>query len=113
MRRLFTADEAGLTTSALRWGEQAGQWRRLGCRVYGDGPVPASALDLARASILARGAVARDDLAGVLHGLDSVALRTRPTRRYPPPPQRIVVVEGVSCGSGIQTLIDLAATLDD
>src|SRR5437868_2372805 len=113
MRRLFTADEAGLTTSTLRWGERTGKWRRLACQVYADGPAPASPLDLARASILARGLVARDNLAGVVHGLDAVSFRECPTRRYLPPHQRIVVVDGMLCGSGVQTLIDLAATLDD
>ncbi|MBV9410639.1 MAG: hypothetical protein JO148_03515 [Acidimicrobiia bacterium] len=113
MRRLFTVDETGLSTSALRWGEQTGHWRRLACRVFGEGSAPPSQLDLARASILAHGHVARDDLAGVLLGLDGVWLTRRPVRRYLPPPQRLIVVEGVPCGDGVQTLIDLAARLDD
>jgi hypothetical protein len=49
----------------------------------------------------------------VLHGLDAVYLSHRPRRRYLPPHQRLVVVEGIPCGDGIQTMIDLAAMLDD
>jgi len=49
----------------------------------------------------------------VLHGLDAVYHGPCPTRRYLPPPQRLVVVEGVRCGDGVQTMIDLAAVLDD
>ena len=113
MRRLFTVDEAGLTTSALRCGEQRGQWRRLARQVYGEGSMPPSPLDLARASVLAYGHVARDDLAGVLLGLDAVFLTRRPLRRYLVTPQHVIVVDGVPCGNGIQTLIDLAARLDD
>jgi hypothetical protein len=113
MRRLFTADEAGLSRSALRCGEQHGQWRRLARGVYGEGAAPPSQLDLARASILVHGHVARDDLAGVLLGLDAVWLTNRPLRRYLPPPQRLIIVGGLPCGNGIQTLIDLADRLDD
>jgi very-short-patch-repair endonuclease len=113
MRRLFTAEESGLSTSELRWGEHKGKWRRVACRVYGEGPEPPTPLDLARAELLARGEVARDDVAGLLLGLDSVVFLDRPRRRYLPPPQRLLVVEGIQCGNGIQTLIDLAARLDD
>ena len=60
MRRLFTSEQSGLSSSALRWGEHTGQWRRLACCVYGDGPTPPTPLDLARAKLLASGEVARD-----------------------------------------------------
>jgi hypothetical protein len=113
VRRLFTAEEAGLGRAALRWGEESGRWRHLARRVYGEGAEPASPVDLARATILAHNHVARDDLAGVILGLDGVRLTGRPVRRYLPPPQRLIVVEGVQCGNGIQTLIDLAAVLND
>jgi len=113
MRRLFTADDSGLSTSELRWGEHKGKWRRVACKVYADGSEPPTPLDLARAKLLARGEVARDDIAGLLLGLDSVVFVDRPRRRYLPPPQRLVVVEGIQCGNGIQTLIDLAGMLDD
>ena len=113
MRRLFMADASGLSRSTLRWGEHTGRWRRVACQVYGEGPESPTPLDLARAKLLASGEVARDDIAGLLLGLDSVVFRDRPRRRYLPPPQRLVVVEGIRCGSGIQTLIDLAAILDD
>src|SRR5207302_3493224 len=99
VRRLFTADASGLSRAALRWGQSNGQWRHLARNVYGEGSAPPSARDLARASVLAHGHVARDDLAGVLLGLDAVVLMRRPLRRYLPPPQRLIVVEGVLCGN--------------
>jgi hypothetical protein len=52
-------------------------------------------------------------LAGVLHGLDGVVLDGRPTRRRTLPPGRIVRAGGILCADWFQTLIDLAATLDD
>ena len=51
-------------------------------------------------------------LAGVLHGLDGVVLDGRPVRRrtarFEP-----VLVHGLPCTDGLQTMIDLAADLDD
>ena len=113
MRRLFTAEQSGLSRSTLRWGEQVGKWRRVACQVYADGPSPPTPVDLARAKLLASDEVARDDIAGLLHGLDSVVFLDRPRRRYLPPPQRLVVIDGIQCGDGLQTLMDLAAMLDD
>jgi len=116
MRRLFTAREAeaaGVTRAALRWGEQSGRWRRLAREVYALGADPPDELDRARARILAAGQVASGGLAGVLHGLDGVVLDGRPTRRRSLPPGRIISVGGIPCVDGLQTLVDLAATLDD
>lgn len=115
-RRLFTTDEAlagGVTKDALRWATEAGRIVSLGRGVYGAGPEPPTALDWARAAVLRGGGEARGHLAGVLHGLDSVCLDDRPTRRTRLPADRVVVVGGVRCADGLATLVDLAATLDD
>lgn len=110
MRRLFTAAESGLSSNALRWGEQIGRWRRVQRGVYADGPDPITPLDRERARVLASGSPARGGLAGVLLGLDGVVLDGAPTRR-----DRIdaIIVAGMPCADARQTLIDLAATLDD
>jgi len=114
MRRLFTTKEAtaaGLTSSALRWGETTGQWRRVRRGVYGEGPEEPAALDGAMAEVIARDAVASGGLAGVLHGLDGVELDGHPVRRRPLPAERIVHMDRVRCSDGLQTIIDLAASL--
>lgn len=116
MRRLFTTSEArelGLTPEALRWGSHVGRFTSIGRGVYGDGPADPTALDWARAHVLRRGIEARGSLAGVLHGLDSVWLDGRPTRRDRLPAEWTVIVAGQPCADGLHTLIDLAAYLDD
>jgi hypothetical protein len=116
MRRLFTTKQTlarGVTLARLRWGERKGRWRRVINGVYAVGPEDPSDLDVARARVLACDGVARGHLAAVLHGLDSVLLDARPTRRAVLPAERIVVISGIPCADGFQTLVDLAATLTD
>lgn len=116
MRRLFTTSQAlaaGLSPKALRCGEARGRWRRVRKGVYAEGPDELTALDRAVAEVLARGAVASGGLAGVLHRLDSVRLDGRPVRRRSLPGERIVDIGGIRCTDGLQTVIDLAATLED
>jgi crotonobetainyl-CoA:carnitine CoA-transferase CaiB-like acyl-CoA transferase len=116
MRRLFTAAEAaaiGLSAEALEWGLQRGKWRRICRGVYGDGAEDATDFDRALARVVRVDGVASGGLAGFLHGLDSVEVDTRPLRRRELPAERIVVVEGIPCTDGLQTLVDLAAILDD
>jgi very-short-patch-repair endonuclease len=116
MRQLFTTDEAreaGLTAEALRSGKRARRFRSIGRGVYGAGPEEPTPLDWARADVLRRHADARGHLAGVLHGLDSVELDERATRRDRLPAERLVIAAGQPCADGLQTLADLAATLDD
>ena len=116
MRRLFTTAEAhaqGISRNALAWGVRMGRWHRIERGIYADGPERPSALDRARARVLASGGVSRGNLAGGLHKLDSVQLDERPTRRGPVSSDRVVVIAGVPSADGLQTLIDLAATLDD
>lgn len=116
MRSLFTTADAsarGVTSAELRWGVRTGQWRRIERGVYGDGPDEPDGLDRARARVLASGGVASARLAGVLHGLEAVVFDERPTRRRGVPPERVILVEGIRCTDGFQTLVDLAAVLDD
>jgi len=129
MRRLFTAEEAmrrGMTRAALRWGAHAGRWRSVCRGVYiigADDPTP---LERALAVVVACDGTASGTLAGVLLELDSVTLRgpgtTIPStksgrrqgaRRVDLQPERITTVQGVRCTDGLQTLLDLAALLDD
>ena len=110
MRRLFTAAESGLSSNALRWGEKIGRWRRVQRGVYAEGPDPVTPLDRERAQVLASRSPARGGLAGVLFGLDGVTLDGAPTRRSN---VDSIVVGGTPCADARQTLLDLAATLDD
>ena len=116
MRRLFTTKEAtgaGLSPKALRCGEAAGRWRRVRKGVYAEGPEEPTDLDRRVADVLACDGVADGRLAGVLHGLDGVDLDDRRPQRRLLPADRIVSVEGVRCTDGFQTIVDLAADLDD
>jgi very-short-patch-repair endonuclease len=85
-----------------------------------------SEVDRARAAVLATGGVASHHLAGVLLGLDAVTLdgtwvtvpRTANGRwprvsRRTLASDRIVTVAGLSCTDGVQTMLDLAVSLED
>jgi hypothetical protein len=113
MRRLFTARESGLTWDALRWGERAGRWRRVQRGIYAEGAEAISELDRQRARVLASASAARGALAGVLHDLDGIELDDHPTRRGALAPDRVVTIDGIPCAGALQTLIDLAAVVDD
>jgi len=113
VRRLFLGADSGLSSHALRWAVHRGDCRRVQRDVYADGPDPVTELDRERAKVLACRGVARGGLAGVLLGLDSVELDGCPTRRNPVAPEHVVVVHGLPCADGYQTLVDLAASLDD
>ncbi len=113
---MFTTAEAmadGLTASGLRWGEARGRWRRVRHGVYVEGPDDPTSWERAVAEVLATNAVASGGLAGMLHGLDSVVLDGRPVRRRMLPADRTVVADGIRRTDGLQTMIDLAACLDD
>ena len=123
MRRLFTSDEA--TEAAIRWGEEKGRWRRVDRGVWAEGPEDLTELDRARAAVMATGGVASHHLAAVLHGLDSVGLdgtwltlaptgngRRPHARRRRLSPERVVTVAGLPCTDGLQTMVDLASSLD-
>ncbi|HLY82490.1 MAG TPA: hypothetical protein VKQ71_05870, partial [Acidimicrobiales bacterium] len=125
MRRLYKVEElvqSGFTRSAIRWGERVGRWRRVEAGVYAHGPEEPTELDRARAAVLVSRGAASGHLAAVLLRLDAVELRgvevtVHPSgngrrhgvRRRAVPSGRLVVVEGIPCTDGLQTLVDLAA----
>ncbi|TMK87864.1 MAG: DUF559 domain-containing protein [Actinobacteria bacterium] len=113
MRRIFTADESGLTRATLRWGERERKWIRVERGIYLEGGDPPSKLDLARARVLAARTIARGTLAGVLHGLDSVTLGRKQTCEDLLLPSQVTTVGGVPCADGLTTLVDLAGLLSD
>lgn len=129
MRELFTtrqAYERGISPKALRHGERSGRWTRVVRGVYAAGPQDPTEIDRALARVVATGGTACGPLAGVIHGLDGVALggtdviaacsagsRRGGVRRRSVPAQSVVFVGGVACTDGAQTLIDLASILDD
>jgi hypothetical protein len=129
VREMFTTKDAaarGITPSELRWGCHTGRWRLLDWGVYGHGPVDPSGVDRALAAVVRSGGIASGRLAGVLHELDSVGfggldMTVLPGRSASMPgvrrrvldPERITVLSGIPCTDGLQTLVDLAAPLDD
>jgi hypothetical protein len=113
MRRVFDFVDAGLTNGEAAWAVKTGELTRVQRGVYAEGPEPPTALDRARAKVVASKREARGGLAGVLLGLDSVVLDDRPTRRAPLPPDRIVIAHDMRCADGLQAMIDLASILDD
>jgi hypothetical protein len=129
VRRLFTTAEAralGRTIDELRWGDRTGRWRRIERGVYGDGPEEPTALDRARAGVLASGGAARGRLAGVLLGLDSITVagpsivvatsgngRRQGAQRTVVDPNCVICIDGVRCTNALQTLVDLARDVDD
>jgi hypothetical protein len=120
--QFFTAAESGMTRGQLRWGVQQGWFRKAGREVYLNGPDEPTRRDRALGVVVQTDGIASGSLAGVLLGLDGIALRG-PDVTVPPnrshytnrlrlrhlDPDRIVVVDGFRCTSGLQTLIDLAA----
>lgn len=133
MRRLLTIDEMrarGLTRSAIRWGEKTGRWRAICRGVWGEGPEDPSDVDRALAAVLASGGVACGKLAAFLLGLDSLdmffdsvaeefALKPGSSnwragaRRRLIPAERIIDVADIKCTDTLQTLLDLAAEVND
>jgi len=129
VRRLYTTQELrrrGMTFAAIQWAVKKGRLTRVTTSVYAEGRARPSALDEAVAIVLATHGVAGGTLAGVLLGFDGVKLerpdvtvaasasaRRAGARRRRLPPERIVTVAGIRCTDALQTLIDLAALVDD
>jgi len=130
MRRLFTIAEAratGVTSNALRWGVQVGRWSLVEDGVYVVGPDAPTPIERAIGAVLKTGGVASGTLAGQLLDLDSVGKLRSPyvtvratrngrrpgVRRKTLPRERIITVDGIQCTDALQTLVDLAAMVDD
>lgn len=126
MRSLyFTAAESGMTRAQLRHAESKGAVVRVGRGTYRRGGPPITSLDRCLAPLVATGGTAGGSVAGVLLGLDAVHLDgpvvvVEPGRSNDRPYVRRceliageVEVAGFRCTSALQTLVDLAATLDD
>jgi very-short-patch-repair endonuclease len=121
----FTAAESGLTRAQLRHGEAIGKWRRVDRALYRYGFDPVSMFDECMALVVATGGTAGGAVAGVLHGLDSVDL-LQPDVSVPAESSHkrsgvrrraligdVVEIGGIACAGALQTLVDLAAELDD
>jgi len=129
VRRLYTTDDLrqlGLTKSAIGWAVKKGRLSPVIKGVYADGRARPTALERAVAVVKATGGVARSSLAAVLLDVDGVKLTgpdvavepgssrwRKGVRRQVVPAERLIVVDGVRCTDGLQTLTDLAAAVDD
>jgi hypothetical protein len=124
MRTICTLDD--LEARGVSRRARARGWRRIGQNVYAEGREPTTATDRAISVLVASGGVASGRLAGALLGLDGVEVKgpdvtvapgssnDRPgVRRRRLAETAVVVVSGFRCTSGLQTLCDLAAELDD
>lgn len=126
MRSLyFTAAESGLTRAQLRHGEAVGKWTKVCRATYRRGPEPPTELDRCLAPLVATGGAACGRVAGTLLGYDGVEL-TGPEATVAPDGANkhagvrrqiltcgTIDVAGFPCTDPMQTLIDLAAILDD
>jgi hypothetical protein len=131
VRRIFTTEQAladGLTEDQLRWKVSSGQYLDMGRGVYAEGSEPATMLEKSIAgALVTQGAVGGPAAAAAYGGLDldldeftepyfvvsgrssnkrSGARRTRFIGG-------VTVLNGICVTDGLQTLIDLAALLDD
>ena len=118
--------DLGMTTEAIEWAVRKGRLTRIITSVYGEGSRRPSSLEKAVAVVKVTGGVARGCLAGVLLDLDGVTLkgpdvavapgssrRRKGVRQQTLPNERVIVVDGIPCTDGLQTLIDLADAVDD
>lgn len=129
MRSFFTTAEAvetDVTQGALRADVRRKKSVRVARGVYAEGGAPATVVEQSVAGAVVTGGAVGGQPAGVLLGLDSMrptkAYFTVPTsasnkrtgaRRRDLKPDQIVLVDDIRVTSGTQTLIDLAAELDD
>jgi hypothetical protein len=119
------ADDSGFTRGQLRAGEKQGRWRRVDRLVYRIGSHDPTPIERALAAAVATDAVVSGRLAAVLHDLDAGAVpvadltvhpgqaNERRVRRRVLPSARLTMVDGFLSTDGLQTLVDLAAVLDD
>ena len=129
MRRIYTTQELlrlGMTEDGIRWAVKKGRLSRIVTGAYGEGRGRPSALERAVALVKATGGVACGCLAGTLLDVDGITLKgpdvavapgssssRQGVRRRVLPRERVIVVDGIPCTDGLQTLIDLADAVDD
>ncbi len=127
MRRPFTTQDAfahGITKSALQYRLKMNRIQNLGRGVYLMGSNAPTAIERAAGAVVVTGGVACGTFAAALHGLDCnmlvppFAATTLKSKHADaciadPPASAIQVVSGFPCTSGFQTLLDLAAVLND
>ncbi|MBA2607793.1 MAG: DUF559 domain-containing protein [Actinobacteria bacterium] len=118
-RKLFTTREflaLGHSEKELYWGQRAGKWVHAAHGVFAEGPDEPDAMTAAVARLMASGEVATGLVSGAVYGLDAIEPKTLivPRRRravaFGGEPR---MVEGVLCACPVQTIIELAAILDD
>lgn len=129
MREIFTtaeAADAGISADALGWGKATGAWSSGARGAYWTGDEPVTVVEQSMAEAHVTGGAVSGAPAGELLGLDAVvALRVDFTvprgrsnrregaRRRDLGPDRVIMIDGVGVTSGLQTLLDLAADLND
>jgi len=126
VREIFTTKELaafGLTPDALKHGVKVGEWVDAGYGCYAKGSAEVTKLERSVAAARATRGGISGTAAGELYGLDNVTAvrvdftvtpdssncRDGARRRY----LKFELVHGVRVTSGTQTLVDLAACLDD
>ncbi len=128
MRKTFTTAEAaarGMSRSALAWGKQNGKWVDAGYGVFAEGAEPVTELERSVAAAKACRGQVSGCAAGEMLSLDSVkadrvdftvepgACNARPGARRRATLRPPLLVDGVPVTNGTQTVLDLAALLDD
>jgi len=129
VRRMYTTRELhrlGLSKDAIGWAVRKGRLSPVIRGVFGEGPLPPTALEKAVAVVVATNGTASGPVAAALLQIDGVDVTApdvsvRPSqgnhrkgvRRRELPPEQVVVVDGVRCTSPLRTLVDLAALVDD
>ncbi|MDP1793677.1 MAG: hypothetical protein Q8K63_06020 [Acidimicrobiales bacterium] len=115
MRRVFTTAEAtaeGLTKRQLEYGVERGVHVRITRGVYADGSDALDAFTEALGRMRADPGYAWGEVAGVLHDFDSVEVtHRRPKRRRVR--CEVTTVQGYACTTALETIVDLAETMDD
>jgi hypothetical protein len=116
--RLFTTQfflDTGRTEMELRWGLRKGKWIRVVRRVYALGTKAPTVYEVAVARVMAGAAApARGLVSARLLGLDSISIpRDVPRLRGALVSPEPVLVDGVWCANGLQTIVDIAPFVDD
>jgi very-short-patch-repair endonuclease len=117
-RKYFTTQQflaRGHSERELRNGITNGQWIRGAHGLYFEGAEPLNAYGRALAAMLSSDGVLSSLVAAQHMGLDSIVIPAGPLprrRRVPVSPEP-VLVNGIWCTNGLQTMVDIAPLVDD